>query len=191
MQLIGTIIVFMIGVLVGIALYASGYMGFLPDYVSTYSSQSPSYQSPTYPADQTYPTNQNSTYQSGQSQYTPPANDTSSTYGSQTPTDANALRLSVRCNVQPEDMPYGCGAAYTLVNRTPRSLYVTFEGGDTQVGNANAPMTVSPGQSIGGNASLTQNVNGSEAQDSDLTAAPPFIIEIQDCSAGSGYCANY
>jgi hypothetical protein len=91
-------------------------------------------------------------------------------------------------------MPYGCGAAYTLVNRTARSLYVTFDGGDTQSGGANAPVTIQPGQSVGGNTLLRRDDSSgyndyADGNGDDLNASPPFVIEIQDC--GSSGCANY
>lgn len=187
MQLIGTIIVFLIGVVVGVMLHASGYLSFLPDITSYYP------QSQTYPPDQSYssydqnyqqnqqyPTNQNSTYPTNDpnNNSSPNSYDTSQSYNSST---YGQLRLAVRCNVQAEDMPYGCAAAYTLVNRTARSLYVTFEGGDTQLSRANAPMTIAPGQSVGGNTTLRDDPNGdNNQQDSELDAAPPFVIEVRE-----------
>jgi hypothetical protein len=167
-------------------------MQYFPDYI--YSPQSSAYQAP---ADQTsyqpnYP-NQSSTDSSNTTYPGYQSQPQSQSYNSGSTPSYDSLRLSVRCNVQPDEMPYGCGAAYTLVNRTARSLYVTFDGGDTQTGGANSPLTIQPGQSIAGNTLLRpgdNNVyNDDDTNGDDLNAAPPFVIEIQDC--GSSGCANY
>lgn len=186
MQLIGTIIVFLIGVVVGIALHASGYLTSLPEYFPVQSSayQDPAYSAnqstatPPYPTNDSYATNQSSSQVDQSAPYSQAEPNYGGSAYEQNSAAGGTLRLTVRCNVQPEEMPYGCGAAYTLVNRTPRSLYVTFEGGDTQFERANSPMTIAPGQSLGGNTSL-EDINASGNSD-DLTTPPPFVIEIQD-----------
>jgi hypothetical protein len=198
MRILGSIVIFLIGIGAGIGMHLSGMLPY--DAFSSYwpgwtppapvvTAPVPDTVAPTYPASATYP---NAVYPNDKaSGYpgVPPSEDYNSSYPPTAPGyAAGALRLVVRCNVQPDDMPYGCGAAYTLVNRTPRSVYVTFEGGDTQVERANAPMTIAPGQSAGGNAELRNGNGYDNTNGDDLSTAPPFVIEIQDCN---GACTNY
>jgi hypothetical protein len=89
MQLIGTIIVFLLGIAVGVGLYLSGWMQYFPDYIYTPQSTTVPYQAPvdqtsyqpqTYPnqppANTSYPGYQSqpqSSYNSGSTYAAPPS----------------------------------------------------------------------------------------------------------------------
>lgn len=196
MRLLGTIVIFLVGLGVGIGMHLSGMLptdtfSYWPS--SWWSSSAPVVTTAPppepvtpYPTNSTYP---NTVYPADKpADYAPPPPPVGDAPAYVPPGPSpGSLRLVVRCNVRPDDMPYGCGAAYTLVNRTPRALYVTFEGGDTQFERANAPITIAPGQSVGGNEELRNGYRNGYGGD-DLGAPPPFVIEIGDCD---GACANY
>jgi hypothetical protein len=108
------------------------------------------------------------------------------------------VRLKVKCNVHPREIPYGCAAAYGVVNRTGNQVVIAFEDPRGR-GGPDAIAVVRPGEAIAGEP---YRGPGSGPHYSDLRRkerhfthfrpgernAPPFIIELKDCGPNDPKC---
>jgi len=109
--------------------------------------------------------------------------------------DRSGIRLRVHCNVDPREIPYGCAAAYGVVNRTRNRVMVTFEDprGAASGGRGGSVMIVNAGQSANGEPDLSRNGISNIASSGDSSSGrvpggPPFIIELDNCDPGQPNC---